>query len=62
MQEIRLLVGEIPIVESEERKEREGEEESFSIENPAPAGTHSYVTADGTYATQSALSSTAIQV
>lgn len=62
MQEIRLLVGELPIVESEQRKESAGEEESLDVVDSAPSGSHSYVTADGTYATQSALSSTASQV
>ena len=62
MQEIRLLVGEIPIVESEQRKEADGEEESLTIESSAPSGAHTYVTADGTYATQSALSSVPRQV
>ena len=62
MQEIRLLVGELPIVESEQRKESAREDESLDIVDSAPSGSHSYVTADGTYATQSALSSTASQV
>ncbi|KAI6654682.1 Subunit beta [Oopsacas minuta] len=61
MQEIRLLVGELPIVESEQRKEAAGEDDSLNIIESVPTGSHSYVTADGTYATQSALSSATSQ-
>ncbi|KAI6649560.1 coatomer subunit beta-like [Oopsacas minuta] len=61
MQEISLLVGELPIVESEQRKEAAGEDDSLNIIESVPTGSHSYVTADGTYATQSALSSTISQ-
>ena len=57
IQEIRLSIGEIPIVDSEQRKEKDGEEESLILDEPVSSGSQSKLTADLTYKTQTALTS-----